>query len=54
MEEFFDAEVIFATLGLYNQVNIIAEFDCGYGTFTILAIKVIKGKVYAFDIERWE
>ena len=28
-----------------------ADFGCGYGTFTIPAARIIRGKVYAFDIE---
>ena len=50
-ENFFEAEEILATLGLDNQVNNVAEFGCGFGTFTIPAAKVIKGKLYAIDIE---
>jgi len=50
-ENFFDAEEILVTLGLDNQVNNVAEFGCGFGTFTIPAAKLIKGKVYAIDIE---
>ncbi|MFH0839272.1 MAG: class I SAM-dependent methyltransferase [Candidatus Omnitrophota bacterium] len=50
-ENFFDAEKIVVTLGLDNQVNNVAEFGCGFGTFTIPAAKLIKGKVYAIDIE---
>jgi ubiquinone/menaquinone biosynthesis C-methylase UbiE len=29
----------------------VADFGCGYGTFTIPAAQMISGKVYAFDIE---
>ncbi len=50
-EEFFDPAKILATLGLNSQTGDVAEFGCGYGTFTIPAAKVIKGKVYALDIE---
>jgi ubiquinone/menaquinone biosynthesis C-methylase UbiE len=27
------------------------DFGCGYGTFTIPAAEMIRGKIYAFDIE---
>ncbi len=50
-EHFFNAQEILATLGLDNQVTNVAEFGCGFGTFTIPAAKVIKGKIYAIDIE---
>jgi ubiquinone/menaquinone biosynthesis C-methylase UbiE len=50
-EKFFVPEKILATLGLNNQTNDVAEFGCGYGTFTISAAKIIKGKIYALDIE---
>lgn len=50
-EKFFDAEKTLATLGLDKQINDVAEFGCGYGTFTIPAAKVIKGKIYALDID---
>ena len=50
-ENFFDPAKILATLGLNNQTGDVAEFGCGYGTFTIPAAKVIKGKIYALDIE---
>ena len=29
----------------------MADFGCGYGTFTIPAAQIITGKIYAFDIE---
>src|SRR3989339_396299 len=50
-EEFFQPEKILKTLGLNDQTIDVAEFGCGYGTFTISAAQIIKGKVYAFDIE---
>ena len=50
-EKFFDPANILATLGLNSQTVDVAEFGCGYGTFTIPAAKVIKGKIYALDLE---
>jgi len=50
-ENFFDPVKTLITLGVSSQTGNVAEFGCGYGTFTIPAAKVIKGKVYALDIE---
>ncbi len=50
-EGFFSPEKILATLGLNNNVRNVAEFGCGYGTFTIPTAKIIKGIVYALDID---
>lgn len=50
-DEFFKPEKILATFGLNNQTGNVAEFGCGYGTFTIPAAQVIKGKIYALDLE---
>ena len=50
-ENFFDPEKILKTLGLDNRINNVVEFGCGYGTFTLPAARIIKGKIYALDIE---
>jgi SAM-dependent methyltransferase len=50
-EKFFDPVKILNRLGLNSQTGGVAEFGCGYGTFTIPAAKVIQGKIYALDIE---
>lgn len=50
-DKFFNPKKILKTLGLNNNTNDVAEFGCGYGTFTIPAAKIIKGKIYTFDIE---
>jgi len=50
-ESFFDPEKVLTTLGLNNRINNVAEFGCGYGTFTLPAARMIKGKIYALDIE---
>ena len=38
-------------MGITKGVKDIADFGCGYGTFTIPTAKTITGKVYAIDIE---
>lgn len=48
---FFNSNEILKTLGLSNQISDVAEFGCGYGTFTIPTAKIVSGKVYALDIE---
>jgi len=50
-ENFFNPVKTLAMFGINNQIGDVAEFGCGYGTFTIPTAKVIKGKVYALDIE---
>lgn len=50
-ERFFDPVKILTMLGINSQTGDVAEFGCGYGTFTIPAAKIVKGKVYALDIE---
>lgn len=50
-EKFFSPVKILTTLGINNQTGDVAEFGCGYGTFTIPAAKLIKGKIYALDLE---
>ncbi|MEI8218400.1 MAG: class I SAM-dependent methyltransferase [Elusimicrobiota bacterium] len=48
---FFDPGKVLATLGMNTHIGDVAEFGCGYGTFTIPAAKIIKGNIYALDIE---
>jgi len=50
-KEFFEQKKILKTLGIDKTVRDIVDFGCGYGTFTIPVAQVIKGKVYALDIE---
>jgi len=49
--QFFDAEAILAKLALSASCGDVAEFGCGYGTFTIPAAKIVSGIVYALDID---
>ncbi len=49
--EFFDAEAVLRKLGLGSSCRDVAEFGCGYGTFTIPAARIVCGTVHAFDID---
>ena len=49
---FFTPGKILKTLGLDNGIRDAVDFGCGYGTFTIPAARLVKGKVYALDIEQ--
>ena len=49
--KFFDPVKALMLLGLNSSVADVADFGCGYGTFTIPAAKIISGQIYAFDIE---
>ncbi len=51
-ERFFKPEAILRVMQVDGCVKDIAEFGCGYGTFTIPAAKIVKGTVYAVDIEQ--
>jgi len=47
----FDPPKVLKLLGLDSNVSEIADFGCGYGTFSISAAQVVTGKVYALDID---
>ena len=49
--EFFNPVKILETLGISKKIGDVAEFGCGFGTFTIPAAKMISGKIYGIDIE---
>jgi len=50
-ESLFDIGLILSELGIDENINDLAEFGSGYGTFSLPAAKIIKGKLYAFDID---
>lgn len=50
--DLFDIDLILNELQINAQVSDIVEVGCGYGTFTIPAAKQIKGRLFAFDIEK--
>lgn len=49
---FFDPPAVLAAVGLTSDCGDVVEFGCGYGTFTIPAARIVRGRVYALDIER--
>jgi ubiquinone/menaquinone biosynthesis C-methylase UbiE len=50
-QTFFSPSETLLTLGLCGKMSEVAEFGCGYGTFTIPAAQIINGTVHAFDID---
>lgn len=50
-QTFFEPTSILKNLGLGTHVCDVLEFGCGYGTFTFPAAQMIRGKVFAIDIE---
>ena len=50
-KKFFNPDNVLKTLGIDNSIINMADFGCGYGIFTIPAAKIIRGKIYAIDIE---
>lgn len=50
-ESFFNVEMILSELEVDSQIIDLVEIGSGYGTFTLPAAKIIKGLLYAFDIE---
>jgi ribosomal protein L11 methylase PrmA len=50
-DSFFDPETILMELGLNGECNNVVDLGCGYGTFTLVAARIARGVVYAFDID---
>lgn len=48
---FFDPPAVLEVLGLAPGCRDVVEFGCGYGTFTIPAACIVRGSVFALDIE---
>jgi cyclopropane fatty-acyl-phospholipid synthase-like methyltransferase len=49
---FFAPEVALEKLGLTPDSGEVVDFGCGYGTFAILAAKIVRGSVHALDIDK--
>jgi len=50
--EFFDVERLLSALEVDSQLEDLVEIGSGYGTFTLPSAKRIRGRLYAFDIEK--
>ncbi len=50
-QAFFSPSETLLALGLQKDMSDVTEFGCGYGTFTIPAVQIIRGRLHAFDIE---
>ncbi len=48
---FFTRQAALAQLGLSAACRDVADFGCGYGTFTIPAAGIVRGTVHALDID---
>ena len=49
--KYFNPSKTLRSLGLNEYILDVADFGSGYGTFTIPAAKIIRGRIYALDIE---
>jgi ubiquinone/menaquinone biosynthesis C-methylase UbiE len=50
-DSFFEPKAILEQLGVSEKTKDVADFGAGYGTFTIPAAQLIRGKIYSLDIE---
>lgn len=48
---FFDAPQVLQRIGLGPEAGNVVEFGCGYGTFTVAAAAIARGRVVACDID---
>jgi SAM-dependent methyltransferase len=49
---FFNTDLILSELQINSQITNLVEIGSGYGTFTLPAAKLLKGRLYAYDIEK--
>ena len=50
-ESFFQPEQTLRRLGLTETCRDLVDFGCGYGTFAVPAARIVRGLVFAIDIE---
>ncbi len=49
--DFFNTDLLLSELKIDSQIVDLVEIGSGYGTFSIPTAKLIRGKLYAFDME---
>ena len=49
---FFDPVVCLQKLGLSPDCELVIDFGCGYGTFSLASAAMIEGRVIALDLEQ--
>ncbi len=49
--KFFNPEQILQQMEFTNDLKSVVDIGCGFGTFSIPASQLIKGKIHAFDID---
>lgn len=49
--KFFDPEQILQQMDFTPDLKSVVDLGCGFGTFSIPASQMIKGKIHAFDID---
>jgi SAM-dependent methyltransferase len=50
-QRFFDPEKVLSQMMLSEKIRDAVDFGCGFGTFAIPAAKIVRGIVYALDID---
>lgn len=49
-ETLFDVPLVLSRLGI-SRFHDVAEFGCGYGTFTVPIARAVRGTIYTFDVD---
>jgi len=50
--KFFDPELVLQQMEVTPDLHSVVDLGCGFGTFSIPASQIVKGKVHAFDIDK--
>lgn len=48
---FFNPAEALTALGIQSYMQDVVDFGCGYGTFAVAAAQIVRGAVYAFDVD---